>query len=83
MSRTLHLESLGGASGDMLLGVFIGLGVALEELNHELRSLQVDPFEIVADEVVIEGMSGIQARVELEEPAATHSHAHMIMMDDT
>lgn len=76
MSRTLHLESLGGASGDMLLGVFIGLGVSLEELNHELRSLQVDPFEIVADEVVIEGMSGIQARVELEEPAATHSHAH-------
>ena len=76
MSRTLHVESLGGASGDMLLGVFIGLGVSLEELNRELRTLQVDPFEIVADKVVIEGMSGIQARVELEECSTAHSHSH-------
>ena len=46
MSRTFHLESLGGASGDMLLGVFIEFRESLEEFNHELRSLQVDPFRL-------------------------------------
>ena len=56
MGRVLQLESIGGASGDMLLGALTGLGVSVEVLNETLRSLQVDPFEIVVDEVVVQGM---------------------------
>ena len=48
MSRCLHFESLGGASGDMILGALIGLGVSCEELNQELQSLNIDPFNIIA-----------------------------------
>ena len=55
---------------------FYWTGVSVEELHAQLSSLQVDPFEIVADKVVIEGMSGIQARVKLEESTSAHSHAH-------
>tara|TARA_E500000178_G_scaffold356382_1_gene433838 strand:+ start:2009 stop:3301 length:1293 start_codon:yes stop_codon:yes gene_type:complete len=73
MGRVLQLESIGGASGDMLLGALTGLGVSVEELNETLRSLQVDPFEIVVDEVVVQGMSGVRARVVLEE---AHGHRH-------
>ena len=70
--QTLHLESIGGASGDMILGALAGLGVSADELNEELKSLNVDPFEIVVDDVVEQGMSGIRAKVTLHE----HHHHH-------
>ena len=79
MSRVLQLESVGGASGDMLLGALVGLGVSLEGLNETLKGLQVDPFEIVVNDVVIQGMSGVQARVVLEEIHSGHQdddHKH-------
>ncbi|NNJ70301.1 MAG: nickel pincer cofactor biosynthesis protein LarC [Kiritimatiellales bacterium] len=74
--KTLHFESIGGASGDMILGALIGLGVSVDELNEELKSLQVDPFEIVVDKVVEQGMSGVRAKVELHEHTHHHDHDH-------
>jgi uncharacterized protein (TIGR00299 family) protein len=76
MSRTLHLESIGGASGDMILGALAGLGVSVDELNEELKSLNVDPFEIIVDEVNEQGMSGVRARVEVDEHTHHHDHHH-------
>ena len=67
MSRVLQLESVGGASGDMLLGALVGLGVSTEKLNEIIKGLQVDPFEIVVKDVVVQGISGVQTRVILEE----------------
>jgi uncharacterized protein (TIGR00299 family) protein len=77
MSRkTLHFESIGGASGDMILGALVGLGVSVDELNEELKSLNVDPFEIIVDEIVEQGMSGVRATVKLHEPHHHHDHDH-------
>lgn len=73
MKKTLHFESIGGASGDMILGALIGLGVSRDELNEELKSLQVDPFEIVVDEINEQGMCGVRATVKLHEH---HHHGH-------
>ena len=39
MSKNIYFESLGGASGDMLLGAFLGLGINLDELINELKKL--------------------------------------------
>jgi uncharacterized protein (TIGR00299 family) protein len=78
----LHFESIGGASGDMILGALIGLGVPAGELNEELKSLQVDPFEILVEDVVEQGMSGVRARVEVQEHRhhpkhhGEHDHHH-------
>lgn len=72
--RILHLESIGGASGDMILGALIALGVSVDELNKELLSLNIDPFEIVVDEVVEKGMSGVQASVKVVERHHDHHH---------
>ncbi len=74
--QTLHFESIGGASGDMILGALIGLGVSVEELNEELQSLKVDPFEIVAKPVNEQGMTGIRAKVELHEHHSHHDPDH-------
>ena len=66
MSKFLQFESIGGASGDMILGALIGLGVSVDELNEELRGLHIDPFEIIVDPVVEQGMSCIRGRVVVE-----------------
>ncbi len=73
--RILHFESIGGASGDMILGALIGLGVPVEELNEELKALKIDPFEIIVEDVVEQGMSGVRARVEVHEHRH-HPHHH-------
>ncbi|MEN8255566.1 MAG: LarC family nickel insertion protein, partial [Verrucomicrobiota bacterium] len=70
--QTLYFESIGGASGDMILGALVGLGVPVDELNEELKSLNVDPFKIVIDKVVEQGMSGVRATVRVDE----HHHSH-------
>ena len=74
-NRILHFESMGGASGDMILGALIGLGVSVDELNEELKSLKVDPFEIIVDAVNEQGMSGVRAKVHIHEHHH-HHHAH-------
>ena len=65
--QTLHFESIGGASGDMILGALIGLGIPVGELNEELKTLQIDPFEILVEDVIEQGMRGVRARVEVQE----------------
>ena len=79
MGRTLYFESIGGASGDMILGALVGLGVSVDELNEELKSLQVDPFRIIVDDVVEQGISGVRAKVEVHEH---HHHTHHHGMHD-
>ena len=56
----------------MILGALVGLGVSVDELNTELKSLDIDPFEIVVDKVVEQGMSGVRGKVVLHE----HHHHH-------
>jgi len=60
----------------MILGALIGLGVSVEELNEELKSLNVDPFEIVVDEVVEQGMTGVRAQVNVHAHHHNHDHGH-------
>ncbi|MCF7849494.1 MAG: nickel pincer cofactor biosynthesis protein LarC [Kiritimatiellales bacterium] len=76
--KILHFESIGGASGDMILGALIGLGVSVDELNEELKTLKVDPFGISVEEIVEQGMSGVRAKVAVEEHHhhSDHGHSH-------
>ncbi len=75
--NTLHFESIGGASGDMILGALVGLGVSVDELNEELKSLNVDPFKISVADVVEQGMSGVRASVTVEERQHDHHGRHL------
>ena len=71
MSKNIYFESLGGASGDMLLGAFLGLGINLDELINELKKLNIDKFNIKIEDVVLHGISGVRASVEVED---NHDH---------
>ena len=71
MLKNIYFESLGGASGDMLLGAFLGLGINLDELINELKKLNIDKFNIKIEDVVSHGISGVRASVEVED---NHDH---------
>lgn len=45
--KHIHFDSIGGASGDMVLACLLGLGADIEELNQLLAKLQVEPLRIV------------------------------------
>ena len=76
--KILRLDSVGGASGDMLLGVFFALGVDPEKLQNALAGLLPESFSLRADAVCENGITGIRASVELAEP---EGHCHRTLAD--
>jgi len=73
--KTLYFSSVGGASGDMILGTLIGLGVPAEKLQTDLRALLPNEnFTVTAQPVTEHGFSGIRAKVTILEPGRAHHH---------
>jgi pyridinium-3,5-bisthiocarboxylic acid mononucleotide nickel chelatase len=71
--KIIRFDSVGGASGDMILGALIGLGVDVNELNAELKTLMPDEFLIKSKPCQSHGINnGIQVEVEIHE----HNHHH-------
>jgi hypothetical protein len=70
--KALHFDSIGGASGDMILGALIDLGVDPASLQDQLRSLDVGDFSIVAAETNLQHLRGTQVTVDV--PDAPKSH---------
>ena len=75
--RIIRFDSVGGASGDMILGALIGLGVNLDELNAELATLVPEKFEIRTQPWQSYGINnGIQAEVVIHKHEHHHHHHH-------
>lgn len=76
--RFISFDSVGGASGDMLLGALIGLGADPCVLNGQLKKLLPgEVFEIKQKHIECHGISGIQADVDIRE----ESHHHRRLND--
>ena len=78
----LHLECIGGASGDMVLGALVELGVPLDELKIALATLPLGPFDVVTERAESFHLTGVRLKVVVEgnkeagEPAEPHDHDH-------
>ena len=48
--RIAYIQSIGGASGDMLLGALVDLGFDLETLRRELAKLNITGYEVAAEQ---------------------------------
>jgi uncharacterized protein (TIGR00299 family) protein len=70
--NVLHFDSVGGASGDMILGALASVGADLEAAEAALRSLPVDRLAVVAVTDQDHGLTG--TRVTVEVPAEGHHH---------
>lgn len=62
----LYFDSVGGASGDMILAALIDLGVSRDELQRQLASLAIEPFDIQAVPFQDHALHGIQVNVHTE-----------------
>ena len=67
--RVAYIQSIGGASGDMILGALTDLGVPLPLLRDELVKLAVSGYRIEASEETRCEIRGTHLKVHLDDPA--------------
>src|SRR5918997_471410 len=72
--RTLYFDCFAGASGDMILGALVGVGVDPRSLTEKLSALNVSGYEINFETVDRSGISATHARVHT---AHEHTHRHL------
>lgn len=61
--KTLYLDLIAGASGDMFLGALIDAGLSADELSERLKGLQLDEFELQAKKVTKNGFQATKVEV--------------------
>lgn len=61
--KSIHFDSAGGASGDMILASLLDLGISPAELKDRLASLNIGDFEIESKEVHTGGLRGKTVKV--------------------
>lgn len=74
--KIIQFNSVGGASGDMILGCLIGLGADIEQLNRQLKTLVPEHFHIRSKTVESYGMNGISASVDIHDHGHEHGQEH-------
>jgi len=71
----LYIDCFSGASGDMILGALLDLGLPLDGLKSALGSLAVDYADVTADRVSRAGVSATKFRLVPPSPEASGSAA--------
>ncbi|MDD2403612.1 MAG: nickel pincer cofactor biosynthesis protein LarC [Lentisphaerae bacterium] len=75
--KIVRFDSVGGASGDMILGALVGLGADISELSIQLSALLPDEnFSITSAPYMSYGINGIQAIVTIKQKHHDHDHHH-------
>ena len=64
--RVAYIQSIGGASGDMLLGALVDVGLPLEDLRGELAKLDINGYRLEAKEDTRCEVRGTHLKVVIE-----------------
>jgi uncharacterized protein (TIGR00299 family) protein len=73
--KVIQFDSVGGASGDLILGALIDLGVDAAALERTLSSLHVGHFHLLAEPHASHGLRGTRVMVDAHEHHG-HHHGH-------
>jgi len=76
----LYLDCFSGASGDMMLGAFLDLGLPIDALRGALGSLALEYGDISADTVTRAGVTATKFRLHdtrPQKPESGHKHYHL------
>jgi pyridinium-3,5-bisthiocarboxylic acid mononucleotide nickel chelatase len=77
VSRVAYFDCASGASGDMILGALVDLGLPLDRLRAELAKLPLDGYRLESRKVDRAGMQATKVDVVLDhEPGHDHDHGH-------
>jgi uncharacterized protein (TIGR00299 family) protein len=79
VSRLVYFDGASGASGDMVLGAVVDLGLPLEELRGELARLPLGGYRLEASRVSRSGLVATKVDVHVEEPATADRHLRDIV----
>lgn len=77
--KILQFDSVGGASGDMILGALIDLGAPREAIQDAISALGVEAIHLHVDKTVTNGISGTRVEVHCHDGHAhdgAHAHGH-------
>jgi hypothetical protein len=72
--KTLYFDCFAGASGDMILGALVGVGVDPRRLIEQLALLDIKGYEVDFETVDRSGISATRAHVNV---AQEHAHRHL------
>jgi pyridinium-3,5-bisthiocarboxylic acid mononucleotide nickel chelatase len=72
LAKTLYFDCFSGASGDMIIGGLLDLGLPLDDLRSALGSLTVEYGSVTSERVLRAGVSATKFRV----VESDHGHAH-------
>ena len=75
--KILQFDSIGGASGDMILGALFELGIGPSKLQSALARLIPDAFEIRTAPFSSHGLHGTQTEISIPH----HDHEHRTFAD--
>jgi pyridinium-3,5-bisthiocarboxylic acid mononucleotide nickel chelatase len=75
--KTLYFDCFAGASGNMILGALVALGVDERDLVEQIKLLDVADFEIEFTQKDKSGISAVHAEVKIA-PENAHRHLHTI-----
>jgi uncharacterized protein (TIGR00299 family) protein len=75
--KTLYFDCFAGASGNMILGALVALGVDEKDLVEQIKLLNITDFEIEFRAIDKSGISAIHADVKVPHEHA-HRHLHTI-----
>jgi len=76
--KTLYFDCFAGASGDMILGALVGVGVDPRLLTEQLSLLDVPGYEVSFETVDRSGISATRAVVRTEEERAHRHLSHIL-----
>jgi uncharacterized protein (TIGR00299 family) protein len=79
VSRLVYFDAASGASGDMILGAVVALGLPIEELRDELAKLPLSGYRLEAAPVVRSGLAATKVDVLADEPSSAHRHLKDIL----
>jgi uncharacterized protein (TIGR00299 family) protein len=76
--KTLYLDIFSGASGDMIVGALLDLGVDAGQFERELQKLKLDGYHLHISRREKSGIAGTKFDVHLAEDhhEVAHSHGH-------
>lgn len=76
MPTIAYVDCFSGLSGDMFLGMLVDAGVNPDELRAALARLPISGYELSAERVTRQGISGTAVRVRLRDPS-TEPERHL------
>ncbi len=81
--RVAYIQSIGGASGDMLLGALLDLGLPLEVLQQGLGNLEMSGYELGASQEARLEVRGTNLTVTVQDPTRHTSDSFLRIVEES